>query len=127
MSEEIEYSPVLNETSELIQNRISATYRAITKDKEVEVSFGANNQASNVAGSVRLPSVQTTSKNGLDVARGEADFSAFKYRYHSEKIHRKNRPTDETHAMLFNALEDARIEAIGSDMFAGLQIILIRL
>ena len=119
MDEEKTYTPALNESQDSIENRICATYRAIAKEKDVKISFGANNQATNLEKNIRLPNMKNTSKNGLDVARGEADFSAFKYRFHDEKIHRQNRPSDENHAMLFNALEDARIEAMGSNLYKG--------
>ncbi len=119
MDEEKRYIPALNESQDSIEKRISATYRAIVKEKDIKISFGANNQATNLEKNVRLPRMKSISKNGLDVARGEADFSAFKYRFHDEKTHRQNRPSDENHVMLFNALEDARIEAIGSNLFSG--------
>ncbi|MGB1361551.1 MAG: cobaltochelatase CobT-related protein, partial [Alphaproteobacteria bacterium] len=113
------YNPITNETEDSVKNRLSATYRAIAKDKDIDVTFGANSQASNFEKSVRLPNIATNSQNGLNIARGEADFSAFKYRFHDADIHRQKRPSDETHAMLFNALEDARIEAVGSNLFKG--------
>jgi len=77
MDEEKRYSPALNESQDSIEKRISATYRAIVKEKDIEISFGANNQATNLEKNVRLPRMKSISKNGLDVARGEADFSAF--------------------------------------------------
>ena len=106
-------------TQEMIERRIAAAYKAIVGQPELEVSFGANNEGSNVGLSTRLPRPKSTSIKDIEKSRGEADFLAFKHRYHNATLHAHKKPFDEDQAMLFNALEDARIEAVGSIAFKG--------
>ncbi len=106
-------------TQEMIERRIAAAYKAIVGQPELEVSFGANNEGSNVGLSTRLPRPKSTSIKDIEKSRGEADFLAFKHRYHNATLHAHKKPFDEDQAMLFNALEAARIEAVGSIAFKG--------
>ena len=107
------------ESNEMLERRISAAYKAIVGDTQMDISFGANNEGTNVGASVRLPRPKSQSYADIQNARGEADFLAFKHRFHNPRLHAKNKPNDEDQALLFNALEDARIEAVGSNNFKG--------
>ena len=107
------------ESDEMLERRISAAYKAIVGNPQMDISFGANNEGTSVGTSARLPRPKSKSYADIQNARGEADFLAFKHRFHNPRLHAKNTPNDEDQALLFNALEDARIEAVGSDKFKG--------
>ena len=111
--------PITLNSDEMIERRIAAAYKAIVGKPEMDISFGANNEGSNIGQSVRLPRPKSNAYKDVQIARGEADFLAFKHRFHNAHLHANKRPIDEDQAKLFNALEDARIEAIGTHKYSG--------
>lgn len=97
----------------------AATLRALAGEPEVDVSYGVE-QSGMVAGRARLP-VPATDLNPHDVAlvRGEADAIALKLRHHNEKLHTRRAPTGGIAKAIFDAVEQARVEAIGSRQMVG--------
>ncbi len=53
--------------------------------------------------------------------RGQVDLAALAHKHHSEKTHSKYRPRDNKAAAMFDALEQVRLEAIGSATYAGMK------
>src|SRR3546814_4148998 len=52
-------------------------------------------------------------------ARGWADAFALKLRHHNAALHARRRPADATARAVFDALEEVRVEAIGSREMEG--------
>lgn len=93
--------------------------RAMAHEKELEVTYGAD-QASVSGDRVRLPSPP----RGLpaeDVARvrGEADSLALKLRFHDAATHARRQPSGQAALEIFDAAEQARVEALGAMRMSG--------
>ncbi|WP_339853466.1 cobaltochelatase subunit CobT [uncultured Nisaea sp.] len=93
--------------------------RAMAHEGELEVTYGAD-QASASGDRVRLPSPP----RGLpaeDVARvrGEADGLALKLRFHDAATHAKRQPSGQAALEIFDAAEQARVEALGAMRMSG--------
>jgi len=99
---------------------LGAATKAIAGEPEIEVSFGGD-----VAGAVRdqimLPSLPPKPRpEVIAKARGEADALALKIALHDAALHSRARPTSSPARMVFEAMEQARIEALGGQHLSGL-------
>ncbi|MBE9606886.1 cobaltochelatase subunit CobT [Acetobacteraceae bacterium H6797] len=93
--------------------------RAIAQTDEVQVAFQPG--PSGVMGKrARLP-LPTRALPPAEMAklRGAADAIALKLRYHDEALHNSRVPTRRDAREVFDALEQARVEAVGSAHMAG--------
>ncbi|CCQ72935.1 cobaltochelatase subunit CobT [Magnetospira sp. QH-2] len=111
-------------TAESRQDRVkrvtAASVKALAEDKRTEVAFSPGNQ--NVTGlTVRLPTpTLRVPPEELARLRGAADASALRLRYHDDKIHDRFKPAGSQEAeAVFDAVEQARVEALGSRRLAG--------
>ena len=114
-----------SETKQEQFRRIGAsTFRAIAGvSDDVEVTYGAVTTAMVQENRVRLPAPDNlASERMVATSRGQSDLLALRLRHHNDKTHRKNAPTggDEMAGFLFNSLEDARLEAIGTKNLSGM-------
>ena len=99
---------------------LGAATKAISGEPELEVSFGGD-----VAGIVRdqlmLPSLPPKPKPHLIAkARGEADALALRVSLHDKEIHAHNQPQSGPARQVFEAMEQARVEALGGRHLSGL-------
>ena len=98
----------------------AAAFRAVSKRPEIEVAYGAD-PAHMTGDRARLPfPARHLPKEEVAQVRGEGDQLACRLRYHDAKAHAKQRPTGEVAPVLFDALETARVEALGGKNRAGL-------
>jgi cobaltochelatase CobT len=96
-----------------------ATMRALSRRDDLHVTFSSN--ARGLSGNeMRL------SQPGRDLShaeasrvRGEADAEALRLRYHDQKVHTQNRPQNTVAREVFDAVEQARCEALGAKGMAG--------
>jgi cobaltochelatase CobT len=106
---------------EVFKRANAACFRAVSKRPELEVVYGAD--PAHMTGErarLPLPSRQLPPEE-IAQARGEGDQLACRLRYHDGKAHSALRPTGEVAPVLFDALETARVEAMGSKDRSGLQ------
>ncbi len=104
---------------DVFKRATAATLRAVAERSEVTVSFGA--EPPGLAGNrARLP-MPSRHMSPLDVARvrGASDAVALRMRYHDAQVHAHQMPRGETARAAFEALEQARCEAIGARQMAG--------
>jgi len=99
---------------------LGAATKAISGEAELEVSFGGD-----VAGLVRdqmmLPNLPPKPKPELIAkARGEADALALRLALHDKDIHAGNMPKSGPARQVFEAMEQARVEALGGRHLSGL-------
>ncbi|MEE2654437.1 MAG: cobaltochelatase subunit CobT [Pseudomonadota bacterium] len=96
----------------------AATMRAIAENEEIQLTFGS--EARLVGTNARLPAPPRDMKDE-DVAhlRGEADALAFRMKYHDPDMHQKWVPAATDARAVFDALEQVRVEALGSQEFKG--------
>ncbi|MEH3108285.1 MAG: cobaltochelatase subunit CobT [Sphingomonas fennica] len=95
--------------------------RAIAHDPELELSFTADAPSASYK-QVRVP-MPSRSLPAAQVAeaRGFADGFSLKLRHHDAAIHAKGAPAEAVARAVFDAVEQARVEAVGSRGMAGMQ------
>ena len=100
---------------------LSGAARSIARDAEVEVNFTADTP--HMAGkAIKVPTPgRNLPADQVALARGFADANALKLRYHNAKIHGSAAPADATARAVYDAVEQARVEAIGSRAMEGVR------
>jgi cobaltochelatase CobT len=100
---------------------LSSVARAVTRDAEVEVGFTAD-APMQVGKQIKVPTPsRTLPADQVAEARGFADAYALRMKHHSEKLHAAARPAEPLAAAAFDAMERARIEALGARNMAGMR------
>jgi cobaltochelatase CobT len=98
---------------------VSVCMRAISGDREFEVAFAKDKPA--LAGNrARLPDLpKKPAEADLAVTRGLGDSMALKRACHDSRVHSRLAPEGKQARAVFDAVEQARVEAIGSRRMAG--------
>ncbi len=105
--------------TEPFKRAVTACLRAIAKTPELEVSFAAERPGLS-PGKARLPEpARKMSRRDAAIVRGHADSIALKLACHDPKVHRKLMPGNPQARGVFEAVEQARVEALGSRRMAG--------
>src|SRR5436305_1445682 len=105
--------------TEPFKRAVSGCLRAIAKKAELEVSFAAERPGL-VGGKVRLPEpARKLTRAEAAIVRGNADAVALKLACHDPAVHRKLVPGGQQARAVFDAIEQARVEAIGSRRMGG--------
>ncbi|TNE63535.1 MAG: cobaltochelatase subunit CobT [Alphaproteobacteria bacterium] len=109
-----------NKAKEIFEQALAAATRAVAEDRALEVKFTAD-QPGVVAGEARVPYLphKVRAKDVAEV-RGQADSLALKHRYHDPKMHQKLAPAGNIARAVFDAVENARFEAIGARQMPGM-------
>ena len=109
------------ERIDLFRRALAGASRAIAKDPEVEVIF-ASDIAPASGKTARVPSPgPALERKMVAEARGAADSAALRLRFHDPKIHARSAPIDIDARAVFDALEMARVEALGSRAMGGVR------
>ena len=110
---------------ERFKRATAATLRAVSRDAELTVGFsgaqpGQPPAQSEDKGEVRLPlPSRDLPLEEVLLARGECDAAALRRRYHNDKVHNRTRPHEQVAREIYDAVEQARCEALGSRRMAG--------
>src|SRR5258705_6404460 len=105
--------------NEPFKRAVTGCLRAIAKKPELEVTF-ASERPGLAPGKARLPEpARKMTKRDAAIVRGHADSIALKLACHDPKVHRKLMPGNPQARGVFEAVEQARVEAIGSRPVAG--------
>lgn len=98
---------------------MTVTVRAIAGDNEMEVSFAKDRPA--LAGNrARLPDLaKKPSKADISITRGLGDSMALKRALHDPRVHARLAPEGKQARAVFDAVEQARCEAVGSRAMLG--------
>jgi cobaltochelatase CobT len=98
---------------------VTVCMRAIAGDKDLEVGFAKDRPA--LAGSrARLPELpKKATKTDIAITRGLGDSMALKRACHDARIHTKLAPEGKQARAVYDAVEQARVEAIGSRAMQG--------
>jgi cobaltochelatase CobT len=107
------------------EQALAATVRALAGKADLEVTFRgqpAAPAARSAARTIRLPPLRPD-LDPVELARirGEADGAALRERLHDPAIHRRFAPSSELAALLFDRLEQVRIETVGSEHLLGVR------
>jgi len=105
--------------SEPFKRAVSVAVRSLAGEPEMEVSFSS--EPPSLKGlKARLPSpARSLSAHDVALVRGTGDAYALKKAYHDEKVNSQFRPASADGAAIFEAAEQARVEAIGSLAMKG--------
>jgi cobaltochelatase CobT len=100
---------------------LAGAARAIASDGEADVVFGSEGVAA--SGKVaRVPSPGPGLERRLvSEARGAADALALRLRHHDARLHGAQAPVDAESREVFDALETARVEALGARAMSGVR------
>jgi cobaltochelatase CobT len=98
---------------------VTGCLRAIARKPDLEVGFAAERPGI-VGGKARLPEPpRKLSAADAAIVRGHADSIALKLACHDPKVHRKLVPGGQQARAVFEAVEQARVEAIGARRMTG--------
>lgn len=100
----------------------AACFRAISGEPEIEVVYGS--EPAHMTGErarLPFPTARNLPPEEVRRVRGEADGLACRLKHHDAKLHHRLKPNGEVAPMLFEALENARIEAVGGRHMSGLR------
>jgi cobaltochelatase CobT len=106
---------------EAFRQVLSGAARAIAREPELELGFTAD--APNASGkSVKVPMPgRTLPEREVAEARGFADAAALRLRHHNAALHARGAPEDDVARAVFDAVEQARVEALGARAMAGVR------
>ena len=114
----------MSKNSEIIEDfkkSLSATIKSIGKREDIEINFVKENP-SIIGNTINLTEPKIDNfKNNLEYLRAEADSFALEFRLHSKDIHQNFLNQDDLSNEIINVLEQARVEAIGSSEFKGIE------
>jgi cobaltochelatase CobT len=106
---------------ETFRQALAGAARAIAREPELELGFTAD-QPSAQGKSVKVPMPgRTLAGREVAEARGYADAAALKLRHHNPALHARGAPADEIARAVFDAVEQARIEALGARAMEGVR------
>ncbi len=105
--------------TEIFKRATAATLRAIAEQDDVNVGFGP--EPPGLAGKrVKLPNpARDLPADEAAQLRGAADSLALRLRYHDDAVHSKRLPGSPLARSVFEALEQARCEALGTRRMVG--------
>lgn len=105
--------------TEPFKRAVTGCLRAIAREPELEVSFAAERPGLS-PGKARLPepSRKLTARE-VAIVRGHADSVALRLACHDGTVHRRLVPVDPQSRSVFEAVEQARVEAIGARRMQG--------
>jgi len=105
--------------TEPFKRAVTSCLRAIARKPELEVTFAAERPGL-APGKARLPEpARKMTKRDAAIVRGHADSIALKLACHDPKVHRKLMPVNPQARGVFEAVEQARVEAIGARRMSG--------
>src|ERR1700719_602728 len=107
--------------TEPFKRAVTACLRAIAKKPELEVTFAAERPGL-ARGKARLPEpARKMTRRDAAIVRGHADAIALKLACHDPKLHRKLMPGNPQARGVFEAIEQARVEALGPQRRSGVE------
>jgi cobaltochelatase CobT len=120
MSSNIKPKPTAKESpTEPFKRAVTGCMRAIARKPDLEVGFAAERPGM-VGGKARLPEpARKLNATEAAIVRGHADSIALKLACHDPNVHRKLVPGGQTARAVFEAVEQARVEAIGARRMSG--------
>jgi cobaltochelatase CobT len=112
-------APGKESPTEPFKRAVSGAMRALARKPDLEVSFAAERPGM-VGGKARLPEpARKLSKAEAAIVRGHADAMALRLACHDNTIHRRMQPAGQQARAVFEAVEQARVEAIGARRMSG--------
>jgi len=106
---------------EAFRQVLGGAARAMAQEPELELGFTADAPASS-AKSIKVPMPnRALPADQVAEARGFADGFALRMRHHDATLHARRAPSEPVARAAFDAIEQARVEALGSRAMAGVR------
>ena len=120
MASNIKSKPSSKESpTEPFKRAVTGCLRALARKPELEVAFAAERPGL-MGGKVRLPEPpRKLGKGEAAIVRGHADSIALRLACHDQALHRRLQPAGQQARAVFEAVEQARVEAIGARRMDG--------
>src|SRR5262245_23336773 len=120
MASNIKIKPTPKESpTEPFKRAVTGCLRALARKPELEVAFAAERPGL-MGGKVRLPEPpRKLGKNEAAVVRGHGASLAIRSACHDHALHRRLQPSGQQARAVFEAVEQARVEAIGARRMNG--------
>jgi cobaltochelatase CobT len=100
---------------------LAGTARAMAHEPELELSFTTDAPSASLK-QLRVPMPgRNLPREQVAEARGFADSFALRERHHDAKLHARGAPADANARTVFDAIEQARVEALGARAMAGVR------
>jgi len=100
---------------------LAGAARAMAHEPELELSFTTDAPSASLK-QLRVPMPgRNLPREQVAEARGFADGFALRERHHDAKLHARGAPADANARTVFDAVEQARVEALGSRAMAGVR------
>ena len=101
---------------------VEYTMRSLAADPELTCTFGTEPPGLNgEVARLPLPSRDMTGEE-LSLVRGHADAIALTIAFHDDAVHAEHAPANPTAKAVFDAVEQARVEAIGANAMPGVAV-----
>src|ERR1700744_6663162 len=114
-------APVKEAPPEPFKRAVGVCMRAIAGKGDLEVSFAAERPGL-AAGKARLPEPpRRLNEREAAIVRGHADSMALRLACHDPAVHRRLMPGGQQARAVFDAVEQARVEAIGARRMLGVK------
>jgi cobaltochelatase CobT len=112
-------TPAKEAPTEPFKRAVTGAMRALARKPDLEVSFAAERPGM-IGGKARLPEpARKLTKSEAAIVRGNADAMALRLACHDQAMHRRMQPTGQQARAVFEAVEQARVEAIGARRMDG--------
>jgi cobaltochelatase CobT len=120
MAQPPRHKPNKPDTTAAFKSAVGATVRAVGGKRELEVTFSADRPilTADKARLANLPRLPT--RRDIAIARGQGDAMAMRIASHDPDVHRKRAPAEPDARAAFDALEQARVEALGCIRMPGM-------
>ena len=106
--------------AEPLKRAISGAMKAIARKPEMEIVFAAD-KPSLVGERARLPEPpRKLSAEDVAILRGHSDSMALRLACHDAAVHRRSAPEGDAARAIYDAVEQARVESLGSRRMAGM-------
>jgi cobaltochelatase CobT len=105
--------------AEPLKRAVSGAMKAIARNPEMEIVFAAD-KPSLVGERARLPEPpRKLTANDVAILRGHADSMALRLACHDSAVHRRAAPEGDAARAVFDAVEQSRVECVGSRRMSG--------
>jgi len=107
--------------TEPLKRSIAGAMKAIARKPDLEVAFASDRPVLMGQEKARLPEPpRKLTSQDVAILRGNADAMALRLACHDASLHRKLAPEGHAARAIFDAVEQARVESIGSRRMAGI-------
>ncbi len=105
--------------AEPLKRSVAGCLRAIARRSEIEVTYASDRPAL-IGDKARLPEpARKLTAEDVAILRGHSDSMALRLGCHDSSVHRRLAPESPSARAIFDAVEQARVEAIGSRRMMG--------